>query len=144
MEDILNHLLGIAFKTKDGIKILYEDENLNHHMDAFKNIEKKMNLQYRIPYLTKEIENMEDIIYTHTSNNNIVLINFKYSNRCMICIYLPEILDEIDKKFIQDCIIALSNTELHLMRQKGEYFHSEDKSNYLQNMPKKLTFTLPR
>lgn len=137
--DLKRHLLGISFKVNNERILLYENDNIMYHLEAFYNIERKMNLQYKIPYLTRGMNNLEDMIYEHTSNNNIIFINFKYENNIMIVIYLPEILDEYDINYIANCLYNFKNIDVHLMKQKGELFYSEHKDKYLQNKTKNLT-----
>ncbi len=140
-EEFNRHLLGISFKLNSERIILFEDDDIKNHDKGINNIERKMNLKYRIPYLTKEIPELMDKIYAHTVTNHIIILNYKGSNSFNI--YIPENIDENDKEFIEYCLSELSDSEVHLIRQKGEYLCGEKKDDFLHIKRKKLTFSLP-
>ena len=146
-EELLNHLVTIFVKSDnpaiDG-KMFTSNHESKYHIDAISEIERNLNIKYRVPYISKGINSIEDVLFEHVKNGNIVVSNLSSAkaNLKYLFIYIPEELDEKQEEIVNKVLSELKGCELLIFKKYEDVFESISIDVYLQNRPKKLTKSL--
>lgn len=133
MKDFNDKLIILLLKSKkQGLNnlIITETVNCECHFEAIKNIEKtlfNMGEYYCAynPYMLNEIG------FYYTSYGNLLIGNIKGTDSITSIIYIPEIIDETDKKFIQEYISTNKDNEIYIEQKDGEIFRNIDIANFM-------------
>lgn len=141
-EELLNHLVTIFIKSDNPAlngKMFSNNKETKFHIDGIKDIERSLNIRYRLPYLTKGINSVEDALFEHVKKGNIVVSNLSNQIYKYFFIYIPENLDEVDMGIINNIITELKGCELLIFQKNDEIFETISVDVFVQNKTKKLT-----
>ena len=141
-ENIMNHLITLILKSNDELFnnfIVSEEYGCQYHIDAIKNIDATLHQWYGIPNKSEYTEDIQDAIWEHTNTGDLVLTNLSCGDSKLLLFYLPEHLEESQKKVISEVLNELNGIPCHMYRQDGENYIVDYDTDYRQNNNKALT-----
>lgn len=103
-KDILDHLLTVFINSENtNFNNLMISENIkcNRHIDAIRNIEKRLN-HYGLYVSNLQSDIITDPIFDYVSAGNIVIMNLSVERLISLVVYLPEQLTEEQKKIVEN------------------------------------------
>lgn len=132
---LLNHRITILLKpgcNGPADRIITESVPQPGHVEAFRDIEKNLNLNYRVPYISRGKQNQSDMIQEHMKFGNTVFFNMMTKDNSMFLVYLPENMSVLDKDIVRGMVEQLSDVETILIYQlKGEDHEPIDLDTFL-------------